>query len=193
MKEEGIPYRSPSEPDDARLDRLEAVVKAGRGERMLASIKWGFNGLLLCLGVTSTCYGAAYLIERDTEATRADAEIATEATEEARGHCAEACGANEMSLVRVKTRGALATACVCASDTHERVVLWDDARTAEEAAYGQCTTACRNVGARASRAVLTCTASYIAYRGDRVCTAYRAEACSCNSPQGHRVLWDDRQ
>lgn len=183
-------YRSPDEPSDARLDRLEASVRAGRVERVTSMLKFGLNTLFLLAGVSGVICAAAYWNAGSASRAAERAEIATAATEEARSHCAEACEAHGLAIENVRTDGARAVSCACA-DEEQRVVLWNDQQTLEQAEHGRCAAACSGVGAAVSRAIVECTHRNTDKTGDP-CTQFSAIACSCNSPAGHRVLWDDR-
>lgn len=157
----------------------------------MSMLKIGLNVLLAAAGCSGLFVAVAHYDERSTAAEAARAALATAATEEARSHCAEACESHGLSIENVRTDGARAVSCACA-DEAQRVVLWNDQQTLEEAAHARCAAACRGVSAATSRAIVSCKEERTNHMGRLACAAYSVDACSCNSPAGHRVLWDDR-
>lgn len=185
------PYHTPDEPSDARLDRLEASVRAGRVERVTSMLKFGLNTLFVLAGISGLALACAFLAEKSATVDAQRAELATAATEEAQAHCADACESHGFVVESVRTSGARATACVCA-DEERRVVLWNDQpapppRTLEEQAYDRCENACGTKGMLHANVV--CAHRNPASIGD-VCDSYVTRACHCNGQEDY--LWDDR-
>ena len=106
---------------DQRMERLEDAVARVSVRKIVAQLKWGFQALLVGVGLGAACYGISFIITAVSDANVAEAREVPLLRDE----CQAACTVAGLGLQRAIVHDGNLVACGCVNESTHRT-LWDD-------------------------------------------------------------------